>query len=72
LQAVVFTFKRHENGASRRLRRELLIKNVKIPSGISQHFLQATFGNCNAGEIGDGRDRFMEGVLPGRFDQLPL
>src|ERR1700676_4740717 len=64
--------RRHQNGARRRLRRALLIKSVKILSGIAQHFLQAAFGNRNAGEVGDGRDRFMEGVLHGRLDQSPL
>jgi hypothetical protein len=37
-----------------------------------QHSLQAAFGHSHAGEVGDGLDRFMEGVLHGRPDQSPL
>ncbi len=63
---------RQQNGASRGFRRALPIKSVEIPSGIAQHFLQAAFGNRNAGEVGDGRDRCMEGVLHSRLDRSPL
>jgi len=64
--------RRHEDGAVRRFGGAFLIKGVKVQSRIPQNFLQAALGDRNAGEIGDGLDRFVKGVLHRRLDQTPL
>ena len=64
--------RRHQDGAIRLLGGTFLIKGVKIQSRIPQNFLQAALGDRNAGEVGDGLDRFVEGVLHRRLDQTPL
>jgi hypothetical protein len=56
----------------RRLGGALLIEGVKVLSRIAQNFLQTALGDRNAGEVGDGLDRFVEGVLHRRLDQTPL
>ena len=50
----------------------MTVERVKVLGRIGQDLLQAAFGNGNAGQLGDGLDRFQERVLHGGLDQAPL
>lgn len=53
-------------------RRTLLIEGIEIPGGIAHDLLDATLGNRNASEFGDGVHRFLERIEDSRLDQAPL
>jgi len=49
-----------------------LVESVKVPGGIRKDLLQTAFGDGNAGQLGNGLNRFQKRVLNGGPDQAPL
>jgi hypothetical protein len=49
-----------------------LIESVKVPSCIRKDLFQTAFGDGNAGQLGNGLNRFQKRVLNGGFDQAAL
>ena len=63
---------RHQDRAGGGGHRALLVEGVKVPSRIRQDLFQAAFGDGNAGQLGDGLNRFQKRVLHGGLDQAAL